>query len=322
MKLKKLYFYFFLLIITSRMFAQNIVVIPYDEKEKSTFTWGSTLVKYNIQKNSTERVYESTELKFWDNKIKISPRGNLIGTIATINRNFLKEKSSDYQRFSFLVLDSIGKLIIRLDDAVLFDWAPEGNRAVYVTGIRYSDKDLPSTDHIWMIDLRNMEKIDLGSTDAVDIVWTEFDGKIYLDESRGIMRIDSTTHKKELTEFKGLNFSTDGRYYYTVGMLPNEFKIFERETNKDITPSGLVKSILTSNLDWNFSRWLPQQNKIIIGDKMYDKKIINVATGSIEKTITGNMIGYNKITSEIIVLKVKKLFKDLPESKVEKIKIE
>lgn len=317
MKLMKNCFFLLSMLMISQgsVLSQGLIVVPGNEKHGTPWNVGNIISKFNASNDSFVEIYRDSQLDFWEENIKVSPNGRLIGAVGMMKGHYLDKNFASYTRFSLVLFDSTGKLQKRIVDVPLFDWSPSGDSIVYVTGKTYSDKEYPSTDRLWLLDLQTGKTVDLGTTMHYTrgIVWTKFDGQIYVHEG-GVYRINPTTKVKQLTGYRDINFSPDGKYYFVTNPEPQYFRIYERETNKDVTPAFIHGMFVT-----NFSKWLSDSKGLVIGDVSFEKKIYDVETKTIRTTFQGNILGYNPQTNEIYVHKDKRYFKGIPASKVYKI---
>jgi WD40 repeat protein len=295
--------------------SQVVIVAPSSSKHGAPWSMGQGIAKYDNKTNSFDKIYESKELSFHESNLKVSPTGKLIAGIGTVVGNRLDAQGASFDRFALVVIDANGRLVSKIDGVALFDWSPRNDRLVYATGIRYSDKDAPSTNHLWSLDLEINRKVDLGKSSALAISWVAFDGSVYAKEPQGVFKIDANSGKRDKTNYRDIHFSQDGKYYFAPSLDPKYFRVFERATNRNITPNSIRDLPSTT-----FAHWAPNGRSLIIGDGTFDKKILDVESGMTISSFTGKIIGYDRNTLEIITRKDKRVFRELQETRVEKLK--
>jgi WD40 repeat protein len=218
-----------------------------------------------------------------------------------------------------LVFDEKGTLVKSIDDAPIFAWSPDGSQIIYATGKTFSDKDFPSTDRLWLFKLKTQEKEDLGSQTGYtrNIVWASFDSMVYIRANSGVLQIDPKTREEKTMKYWDVNFSPNGKYYYSWGPDLEQIHVFETKSNRDITPSE-VNSLITKN----YARWVPSGDALIVGDIMFEKKIFDVKTGTVKQILEeGKVLGFDLNKSEFIIHKFKSTLKGPSSSRIEKIQM-
>ncbi|MBA4313585.1 MAG: hypothetical protein C0417_13250 [Chlorobiaceae bacterium] len=308
--------YFSILMITILLFshitfAQKIIVSTFG----NNFS-GVTIYKYDIETKEKKAVYTTDQNHvFIDHKIKLSPDGFYIAAILHDIEFYKDINQAFYQKDDLLILKLDGTICAKMSEVQLFDWSKDTHKIVYVTGLRYEGKPFTKADRLWILDLKTGRKRDLGKCNEIDIHWAQFDGMIYTTDLTKVYQYNPEKGYRKITPYKAIYFSPYGEYSYQPNYEGTGFKLFETISNRDITPNNIKKENV------NFYRWIGK-DELVAGDVTLEKYIIDVQTGRTKNIFTGNMIGYNDKTSEIYVHKDKKVFKELPDSKIEKIKID
>jgi len=127
------------------------------------------------------------------------------------------------------IISSEGEVIYSIDDDVRkFSWSPDGEKIAYITGTYEEDKGFISTG-LYIFSLKDGSKKQIAPR-AYHVNWATFDSCIYYEG----FKYNPVTGKMEETQYHGINFSPDGRYYTTT--IPEVgFKVYFTETNQPVT---------------------------------------------------------------------------------------
>ena len=149
----------------------------------------------------------------------------------------------------------------------------------------------------------------------MDISWASFDSMIYTTDYNYVSRINPETFNRTAVPYKGIFFSPDGKYYFAANYEGNGFGVYERVTNKNVSPPKYEGNPMV-----NFHSWMPEGSVLVVGDMFRAKEVIDISTKNIEKRIEGELIGYDNMSKEFLVLKHKRYFPKAPGRKIEKVK--
>ena len=278
---------------------------------------GSKIILYDQRGSVIRQLYQDENLIFSFEAIKRSPDGTYVAALGTVNNIFQNEQGVNYIKTLLVVVDTNANIVFKDEDSQAFDWSPDGQKIAIVSGRKYADKDAPTTERLWILNIDTKQKSFIAPTDAIEIQWSKFDNNIYLKERSQVSVIETATMRKELTRYKDIHFSPSGRYYLLLRTLPGLSRLFESQTNKDVTPSFLREK----SFDVNYFIWLDGQT-IAIGDATFEKKILDVEEGKIIKTFDGRVFGFDKSKQELVLHKDKRYFKHLTDSRLEKVRIQ
>ncbi len=212
-----------------------------------------------------------------------------------------------------IILSTELKILYSIDSVMAYTWNPAKDRIAYIKGYRLQEKPMFCPTGVYLLDVKSKRSKKIGDS-GIDITWQEFDDNIYIQDWDGVFVYNTKSNILEKTQHKGIYFSKDGKHYFSRFYEGGGIEIFETQSNRKIDIDGIKTDRA------NFYQWL-NKDELIIGDISLEKKVVNINTGIVKNKFTGKMIGYNLKTLEIIVYKDKKMFKELSESKIEKIKI-
>jgi len=274
-------------------------------------TSGSTLFLYDG--HIAREVFRDSMMVFLNYYLSTSADGRFFAAIASTPSRY-DEQGSWFVPRHLLVFSNDGKLNRTIPRVQRYAWSPDGNRIACVTGTRYEGFGFRA-DKLIVINTANWSQRVLEEGIAYqDIFWAAFDSMIYTTDYQHVYRINPRTGKVEKTTYKGIYFSPDGKYYFGANYEGGGFAVYERQTNKNVTPEGFE-----GNPAVNFHCWLPEGSTLVFGDVFREKQVYDVATRTIRKKILGQLLGYNNETKEFIVLKHHRYFPEVPDKKVERI---
>ena len=219
-------------------------------------------------------------------KAKVSPRQDWL---AAIVYNRVERDAEGWANQDILVFHN-RKIVGRIEGKIeKFDWSPEGDRLVYIKG-RY-EIDMLLGRSLWLYDVstRKTKKLTESVNDEIfwDVTWAEFDGNIYLwtqlvGEGWKVYRVDQEAGERELTDYKAVNFSPDGKFYFEEsGEGGSPAMLFKRETNEQIykSPADEVRAFL----GWGVS---PTGERLLyLHDGHLSLGIVNCDRGGLETMI-------------------------------------
>jgi len=274
--------------------------------------WGSEL--FVCIGDSCRKVLEQRDKAFFNHEITTSPDGEYFGAIGR-SRGFIVDRNGQsYVDHQLMMFADNGRLLHELPGIQRYSWSPNGQSIVCITGTDFEGFGFKA-DELIVVDMATWRQTVLESgTTYQDVFWAGFDSMIYATDHTRVFRIDPLNAKKAVTKYAGIYFSPDGRYYFSANYEGGTFSIFDRLTNRDITPMEYKGSPAV-----NFHRWLPQGSTLIFGDTFRDKQIFDVAAKTVRKKISGQILSYDDRRKEFIVLKEHRFFPEVPDKKVERI---
>ncbi len=269
---------------------------------------------YIYKNDSSKNVFEETNWICQNNNIKSTPDGSYLGAIARTRELVKDEKGNEYIGHMLLIFNPAGKLLKTLPNVIQFAWSPDCKQIVYIE----AKGDLEDYYYLIPKTLKTYQIV----TDKIisfypggyaDIAWANHDSMIYYTDLHNVYKINPHNKEKVKVDYHGIYFSSDGKYYFNLGY-EAPLKLYESKTNREIKIGDMDEDILS------FGRWIDKYN-LVVGHVYDEKKIIDVRNGEAIIWFTGEMFGYNSKTKEIYVYKDKKIFKELDDSKIQKIKI-
>lgn len=294
-----------LALFTQPLFAQEKIITTMEP------TTGSALYAYDG--TSARKIFEDSARLFPNHRIMISRPGNLVGVLSSKGSRY--DKQGLWYLPSELMIFSIeGKLLQTIPEVQDYVWSPNGKAIVCITGTDIEGFGFKA-DKLMVIDISSWNQRVLQENVRIqDVFWAEFDSMIYTTDFQTVYQINPKTGVISKTDYKGIYFSPDGNYYFVANYEGGTFGVYDRRTNKDVTPEGYKE-----NPAVNFHRWLPEGSTLVFGDTFREKQVFDAAMRTIRKTVSGQMLGYNKQTKEFIVLKHHRYFPEVPDKKIEKI---
>jgi WD40 repeat protein len=199
---------------------------------------------YIVNKITSDRrlIYESP--KAYVDWISVSPNRKFIAGI----------EPEDSIRNRLLVIDPQGNVMnVIPDDVRKYDWSPDGNSIAYITGTYYEGGVGFMTTGVWIFDLNDKTKIqikkdfphqtvktaggELTEGGGFEINWAQHDSNIYIQDFGyldGVYRFNTKIGKSEKVDYKGIDFSPDGKYY--AKSIPElDYQVYLTETNQPVT---------------------------------------------------------------------------------------
>lgn len=244
---------------------------------------------YDPSEKQLKLAYVNEKFSFSQYFTRVSPNSQLIAMLGSTDEFHNANSSTQYQKWRLFVVDLAGKEILVQDSVWRFAWAPDGKKIAWISGILYEGKGLPKSYRLQIYDIEKRTTRDLGPSDEIDLSWSIFDGRIYsMRRKYKVSRINPENGSRTATNYKGIFFSPDGKYYFTSGMANHLSAVVDRISNKAIQIPCEIEP------RWNFVTWLPDEPAcLVVGDVFREKKILNVIQGIVAGEADGVWIGYN-----------------------------
>ncbi len=270
------------------------------------------LIAYDMHKG---RIVNSID-GFVTSRISISRPLKLVSVLGvevekTSDGN-IQKKSNGHD--GLIILTSSLKVFLSIDSVMTYSWNPTGEKVAYIKGFRKQEKTMFVPTGVFILDVKSKKSEKIADS-GYDIQWAGFDSYIYIQDWSGVLRYNTSTKYLQKVGNKGIYFSADGKYYLCPGYEGKGFELFDAQSNQQV----VLNSINTG--DANFFQWLGG-SQLVAGDMFLQKKIIDVKTGTVRKTFNGKVFAFNPHTSEIWFHMDKKVFKELNQSKIDKIKLD
>ena len=176
---------------------------------------------------------------------QISPKGTYISFFGTDNKKTIMFNSNGrWNKQLKLHLFTInGKHVksFALPQGSIV-WSPDEDKIVF-TESAYEEMRNHENNNLWLLDFKSegQTKIpDKGSS----VTWQKFDKKIYFVSSdrHKIVSYDVQTKEIKETQYNGVNFSDDGKYYFYYESEDSDIRIYLAGSNENIT-AGLLSNI-------------------------------------------------------------------------------
>ena len=168
-------------------------------------------------------------------------------------------EKSDYKvlpRNNLVICDINGNVNHMIDDDVRkLSWSPDGSKIAYITGTYHEGGRGFRPTGVYIFDIINGSRKPItkdfphstrleGVSGGYAINWAVHDGNIYIMESDsrgGNYMYDVRSGKTRQVDYKGINFSPDGKYYLAIIPEGGNY-LYESTTNIDI--SAMVKPVI------------------------------------------------------------------------------
>ena len=275
--------------------------------------WGTKV--FVCKGDSCRQVYEQDDRAFFNDDIAASPTDRLLCAVSS-SRDFIKKETEQpYVDHELLIFSTGGDLLKRIPHVQRYSWSPNGKQLACILGTKYEGFGF-APDSLIVFNTTDWNKHVLNpKVDYQDIYWASFDSMLYATNFRNVYQINPKSGTIIRTDYKGIYISPDGKYYFRANYEGGTFGVYERKTNKDVTPIGYRESPSV-----NFHRWLPTGSTLVFGDTFKDKQVLNLITKESE-AISGQIVGYNEATKEFTVLKHHRFFPEVSDKKIESITI-
>lgn len=270
-----------------------------------------SLYVYEVGKDSSRKFYQTPDdYSFMD--FKVSPTGNYVGLVE-FNGEHMRPEDLGYALQNLVILDVHGKVLAKVKQVLDFAWSPSSDSIAFIRGRDYGGMEL-KPEGVWLLELKNRFRETMMMPDsAAEISWAIHNGKVYV-RWRYIHEIDLRSKTIRRTDFNGMYFSPDGRFYYKPNYEGVGFALFETRSNRNITPRMIEREKV------NFEKWL-SNTELVVGDIDREKIVFDMTTKRIKRTFSGQLLGFDEKRKEILVRRDRHAFKELGESRFERITI-
>jgi hypothetical protein len=300
-----------LLVIPARLDAQSVAVSSLSEINATR----DTVFLVDTRTLDRRPLYVFTEPQYIrDASIQLSPKGDLVALLPIVSTFIQDSRGAYYQERKLLIVDTAGHTVHELLNVQKFAWSPHGTEIACITGRDYEGFSFAPWELMVVSTADWKQRILDRTIGHQDIAWPRFDSMIYTTDFGTVYRIDPKTGVIARTDHVGIYFSSDGSYYFSPNYEGAGFRIYERATNKDITPERHK-----GNPAVNFHQWLPDGNTLIFGDVFREKYVFDVGTRTMRATISGQVLAYDTRTKEFIVLKHNTYFPEVPAKRIERV---
>ncbi len=205
--------------------------------------------RQDVSTGSEKIIFNTTGM--YGVSFSLSPSDTAIAVLIT-KRGVVPPGAHDYSvlpKNSLVFIDPDGNEITRLDDDVReLSWSPDGEKIAYITGTYYEGGVGFKTTGVWIFDLGDGSKtpitIDFPHPElrgyeggGFEINWARHDSIIYIRDFgylAGIYRYDTRVGKSEKVDYKGIDFSPDGKYYSSY-LAELGYHVYFTETNEPVT---------------------------------------------------------------------------------------
>jgi hypothetical protein len=286
--------------------SQNLIISAAEDNPKDNHK----LFLYNPTVKSWQLFYRNDAISFIPYSTgAISPNGKFVA-VWGFHPHMSREKNGEgYSASELIVIDSKGKAVFVKDSVAGYSWAPDSKSITWIEGITPERWEAPLSTRIGIYSIVKNSTIDLGRSRAVEIKWNSYDNRIYvLDSGNVVYRYDPERHVKDRTNYKGIVFSPDGKYYFDEADGGGLYSVYDAGTNQKITLGIEKRGMLPIN---NFADWVPYMNhslvfgKVLEDNKSEEMKIFNVETKKQIQALTGPIVGYDAKNKQILIRKDK-----------------
>ncbi|MFQ6008665.1 MAG: hypothetical protein ACE5K8_06905 [Candidatus Zixiibacteriota bacterium] len=228
---------------------------------------------YGIHKLDTstdsEKIILNTE-GMYGVYFSVSPSDTIIAMLIT-KRGITPPGAHDYSvppKNSLVFIDRDGNEIMTLDEDVRkFSWSPDGEKIAYIKGTYYEGGVGFKTTGVGIFDLKDKSKTQIKKDfphktirgfegGGYEINWARHDSNVYIQDFGyldGIYRYNTKIGKSEKVDYKGIDFSPDGKYYKEI----EGIHIYLTATNEDITSQLIARfgpEWSRVSLNWVFNK--------------------------------------------------------------------
>ena len=209
-----------------------------------------------------------------------------------------KDMNSYY--YQLIILDLTSKNIIALmrNGGTLFSFSPKGDSIVYaeeIPGEPGSPAPPGYQGGVWLYNFNTKTKKLILPTSIVvkDINWSEHDGNIYFQTYPQIIRYNVANNKVESVSYKGIYFTSDGKYYAETIM--GGSNIYRTSDNIKMTDwKQLILDISEKKPDsMSFQFWSKKLKAGIFSISGEKNVVFDVEQGKVIGVFTGYVIGTN-----------------------------
>jgi WD40 repeat protein len=218
--------------------------------------------------------------------MSVAPSDTVVALLIT-ERGVVPPGAHDYSvppRNRMKFIDSNVRVIAELNEDVRkYSWSPDGEKIASIAGTYQEGGVGFRTTGVWVYDLRDdsktrIRKDFMGETaqrhvgGGYDINWAEYDGNVYIQDFAylgGVYRYNPRTGKSKEVDYKGIDFSPDGKYYLAV--IPEDgTHLYVSSTNRDISDR------VTARIGYLPSSWAGDSSHCLLTKQVsYDNSMLD-----------------------------------------------
>ncbi len=277
-------------------------------------TYGKTLFLWSP--SSTKKIYQRTGWIFDNSQIHNSPDDKHIAALLT--EPVFKKASSGlgFENHELLVFSRAGEVTLSIPRVQAYDWSPDAHKLACIIGTDYEGEGF-SPESLIVIRIDGTIELSRKSQRDEDISWANHDSMIYTTDMVHVFRVNPRTGARSATKYKGIFFSPNGKYYCSANYEGGTFGVYERTTNKEVTPSGYYDMPSVG-----YIRWLPGGSSLVFGIGLREKKVYNCELKKVTQTVEGQILGYDRLSGSFMILKDKKYYPGAAEGKIELLRVQ
>ncbi|MBI1807319.1 MAG: PD40 domain-containing protein [Ignavibacteria bacterium] len=283
------------ILFTQNAFSQDVLVSTLWENPVG----GHTVKSFNSSKNVWEPLYTNKEYSFFEYVVTVSPKNKYIALIGSTSGFVRTSEGAEYEKRKMFIIGKNGKEIFSQDSVWRFSWSPDGEKIAWISGILREGAEQPAPLGVYVYNVRTRTKKFVGASNDVELYWATFDSLLYTETEggpAGVVAYNPTTGERMLTNYYGVHFSPDGKYYFSTeegGLL---YKLFDRASNKEVTLKGFEKGALNHTAAWVKG----EPSLLMLGDMFKEKKVVDIKRGKVIGTVDGYVLSYQKDKRQFI----------------------
>ena len=183
-----------------------------------------------------------------------------------------KTDSKGYRNLNLAIFQNNALIHLIIGKVVDYRWSPDGKSLVYMMGDYVGSRRRGETIGIYHVDKHKDKKI-ITSPDSLYwrfLRWAAFDSNIYIGDlshlGTRVFRLDVNNKKIIPTDYQGIMFSPNGKYYFDHSSEGEPVILYERLTNKEIWNSEkaripLLRKFVGWHIDSNDEVYLYLQSR-------------------------------------------------------------
>jgi len=253
------------------------------------FTQNGKVVYLEKSKTDTIALYETSADIIYRGNTKMAPTNDYIAVIET-KAGVVPFGGNDYSVWpenNLVIIDTSGNVICSTgDDARRCSWSPDGTKLAYITGLFREEGMGFKPTGVYILDIPDCIKVNVVrnyphiSEDGdegygYDLNWASHDSILYiqgLSHSGGNYSYNPRTGKTQQVDYRGIYFSPDGRYYFSLSPEVLQVDLYVTATNEDIT------SRVRQRIKEIPAGWVPDRPHHLLSTLIeYDKKLEDTA---------------------------------------------
>lgn len=165
------------------------------------------------------------------------------------------------------VITNRRRLVATVPAVYRYSWSPEGHEIAYITGVETEGWIGYREESTWVLDLRTGERRQIYDGGR-DVSWAGWDGRIYISllttDPVKVVAYDRRSRTVGPTEYHGIHFSPDGRYYYRNSSEGEPFELFRRADHRRITgESDFLTSHFGTDRVFQARGWLDRGHLVL-----------------------------------------------------------